>query len=166
MYLAANLASSHLPLFAQTIPPASAERLSWGVEAMDLFDRPIGAAHPVDIADAAPDATRPRDVLLAAPPLNSGGYYDWVDRMIAFRNAAAVNPAGLNLNGAEAADDTASADAGNAGDAAEASGSNAPGTTGSAPTEDGTASNGNGAGNASNNGAGSNGSLFGWLWGG
>lgn len=129
MYVSSNLSLNHMPLFGGSSPPVSSSQLTWGTNTLDLFKRPISSANVIDLTAETPMVKGADESWLrpgSAQPASGSGYYDWVNSMLAFRDAAeaglgSVNGDGQNqapapANGASGSDNTTetqAADAGN-----------------------------------------------------
>lgn len=141
MYLGTSLTSGHMSLFGGNAAAAK-DRLTWGIDTLSVFNRPISSANAVLAPDPARLATKTVDAVVArAQQPAASGYHDWVNKMVAFRKAAAENlPAGGDgsATAAETQDSAApatteaspSADTGSTDQSVESgSASTAPGST-------------------------------------
>lgn len=168
MYVNSNLSLNYLPLLGGS-SSASNNRLTWGAETLDVFNRPIGSARIVDLQPETPFAVKPANSEVkwgASQSATDSGYYDWVDAMVAFRKAADAGLGGnssLDLDGLLGTQgQNEPAESG----AATESGSAAGQETGEAEPPAETASSGSGSGSGSSTGTGGGGGLLGFLFGG
>ena len=165
MYVGTSYSNNHLSLFGANAARTESNALTWGNEAVDVFERPIGAA-----SQALAVVPQP-----LAETQDRNGYYDWVNGMREFRRAANLNqPQPAETEATETAgesgqteDTSAAASSGSTSGSGESQAAAGSGTTSSASSSSsGTTTSGTTTtASTSGTSGGYNGGLLGWLFG-